>query len=474
MNSIVIKTTGIHKRNKGKRLLDFLLTKKIPLLAGCGGQGRCGLCRVKIIGKIKPPDEIESLLIPANALKKGYRLACRYFTKEDVEVIIPKTPRLKTTIPLSGLALDIGTTILKGAVIDLKKRKVIRTAKIYNPQNLIGGDVITRIDTALKGKYKLLRNLLFSGLATLKKELGVNAPLFTTIVGNPVMLSFYLNKSLLGLASYPFRSEIKGQIFLKNPPRYIFPVIGGFVGGDTTAGLLASQKYWRAQSCCLYIDLGTNGEVALITDRKILVASTAAGPALEGVGITCGSFVAPGVIVNLTYRNGFKFHTLGRRKSHISICASGLIDLLAILLNLGWLREDGRLIKEVNLNGIKILPEDIRKLQLAIGAIHTGVEILLRKMGIRPNEIKEVILTGEFGSHLKPESLFRVGLLPEGVQNCRWEKDLPLKGAIMVLTDNQALSKVERIKERCEHLELALEPEFPKIFVSALKLAPWS
>ncbi|MEO0098116.1 MAG: ASKHA domain-containing protein [candidate division WOR-3 bacterium] len=378
-------------------------------------------------------------------------------------------------MPIFGLALDLGTTILKGAAVNLENGRIKKKVNLPNPQNHLGSDVVTRISKALRGRYDRLRNLLFFGIREIKKCLGFKRPSFTTVVGNPVNLSFYLNKPLNGLARYPFRSELKEGVFLKNPPSYIFPCLGGFIGGDTVAGLIASGLN-KSKKISLYVDLGTNGEVVLVTPEKIFAVSTAAGPAFEGTGVTCGSFALPGAIDRLSASGGYKrrirYRTIGKKKP-IGICASGLIDLLGIMLEIGYLREDGRLLKEITIGGIKISQNDIRKLQLAVAAIHTGIEILLQKVGLKPSEIKETILTGEFGSHLNQKSLMRIGLLPQKIGKIHQEKDLPLRGAIMALLDKKIFEEAEGIREKAKQIELALEPNFPKTFVSALRLRPW-
>lgn len=222
----------------------------------------------------------------------------------------------------------------------------------------------------------------------------------------------------------------------------------------------------------LYIDLGTNGEVVLAWPGTIMATSTAAGPAFEGVGIKGGSLAIPGAIDRVTYKKGFEYHTIGNKKS-IGLCASGLLDLLKVLLRLGWLTPDGRLLRTLTIGGISISQGDIRRLQLAIGAIHVGIEILLLKASIVPADIDEAIITGEFGAHLNPESLEAVGLIPKGIKKIRLEKDLPLKGAIKFIMDNRALAEIKAIQKNSGHLALALEPDFQKRFINALRLAPW-
>uniref|UniRef100_A0A7C3Z257 DUF4445 domain-containing protein n=1 Tax=candidate division WOR-3 bacterium TaxID=2052148 RepID=A0A7C3Z257_UNCW3 len=347
-----------------------------------------------------------------------------------------------------GLALDIGTTLLKGATVNLRTGKVKKKARVLNPQNRLGSDIITRVSEATSGKYHLLRRLLLLGIGVLKRELGGSKSSFTIVVGNPVNLSFYLNQPVDGFKYYPFQGELQEGVFLNSPSSYIFPCLGGFVGGDTIAGLLASGlDHFPYPS--LYIDLGTNGEVALILSDRILVTSTAAGPALES-------------------------HYLRLNYPKARLCASNLISILANSLRKGWVREDGRLLKEISIKGVKISQEDIRRFQLAVGAIHTGVEILLEKAQLSPSDIKRIVITGEFGFRLSSEDLIRVGLISGEIKEVIKKRDLPLKGAIMCVRNRNLIANAEEIRRRAEHIELALIPNFPKRFVSALRLAPWT
>ena len=473
MPIIKISNFGKFQVKKGKNLLDLMVAKKIPINASCAGRGRCGLCRVRIV-KPRRPNEIDVLLIDPKLLRKGYRLACQYPLDNNMEVIFSKPKIIRSSIELTrrfGLALDLGTTTIKAAVVDLKSGKTKKKTTVFNPQNSLGGDVMTRISIAAEKKYNTLRNQLISGIEDAQERLNMPNPIFTTVVGNPAMLSFYLNKPVSGLSRFPFKSELKDGIFLKNPNRYVFPIIGGFVGGDTISGILASKIFQR-KGIYLYIDLGTNGEIAVIKKDKIVALSAAAGPAFEDVGISKGCLAVPGAIDRITYNKGFRFHTINNKKP-IGICASGLIDLLTLLLDLGWLREDGRLIRKIKVGGFGITQDDIRKLQLAIGAIHTGIEVLLEKQAVKPSEINEAVITGEFGSSLNAQSLIQIGLLPTGIKQFRFENDLPLQGAIKVLLNNVKLEQVQEIRKLSKHLELANESNFQRKFVASLKLASW-
>ncbi|MGQ9664317.1 MAG: ASKHA domain-containing protein [bacterium] len=460
---------------EGSSLLSLLQKRGIFIDASCGGRGRCGRCRVLIKENPRPPNKVEKILIPDRLLKKGYRLACLYMVRKIPKIHIPEYYKesQKVNIKNTGLAIDIGTTVIKGALVDLSQGEILKTAKIYNPQQSYGGDLITRLDMAVnRHKYRVLRNLLIKGIETLKKKLNAKDLGFTTIVGNTVMLSFYLGKSVKGLSCHPFQGEITEGVFLKNPSRYIFGCIGGFIGGDTISGIIAS-KILSNNFPSLYIDLGTNGEIALVFDKKIYAVSTAAGPAFEGAGLSCGSLAQAGAIETVAYNKRFKIYTIDN-KPPIGFCASGLIDLLAVILKLDWLDEYGRLKHKLKVAGFDITQKDIRTLQLAIGAIHTGVKFLIDNAGIKSKDIGEAVITGEFGSHLNSKSLSRVGILPLTIKNIRMENDLPLRGAISLLLNQVNTEDVEKVRKCSTHFDLALQTDFQKRFVEGLFLKPWN
>ncbi|MGQ9702652.1 MAG: ASKHA domain-containing protein, partial [bacterium] len=169
----------------------------------------------------------------------------------------------------------------------------------------------------------------------------------------------------------------------------------------------------------------------------------------------------------------FKIYTIDN-KPPIGFCASGLIDLLAVILKLDWLDEYGRLKHKLKVAGFDITQKDIRTLQLAIGAIHTGVKFLIDNAGIKSKDIGEAVITGEFGSHLNSKSLSRVGILPLTIKNIRMENDLPLRGAISLLLNQVNTEDVEKVRKCSTHFDLALQTDFQKRFVEGLFLKPWN
>jgi uncharacterized 2Fe-2S/4Fe-4S cluster protein (DUF4445 family) len=474
MKNNPVKITAVPGRSTHKTVLDILTARGITVPAVCGGKARCGLCRVRLSGKTPLPGPAEIRLIPRALINKGYRLACRQPWTAGLKITIPPVPKTRCkNLSRLGLALDLGTTVIKGAVCDLTTGEIIDRRAIFNPQNNLGGDVLTRVTEALGGKYRLLRQLLLHGIDSVKNYLNVKEPTRTMIVGNPVMLSFFLNQSLTGYARHPFDGRINYRAVVKRGGYYVFPVIGGFVGGDTLAGLCALRDASENPTTRLYLDLGTNGEVVIMKNGNLWATSTAAGPAFEGNGVSCGSLATPGAIDRVTFDNKFRIHRIaGGRPT--GFCASGLIDLLAAGLKSGRLEENGRLKKPIKIGGLSLTQEDIRILQLAIAALHTGIQILMEKTGVDPSQLDEAVITGEFGRHLNIPSLVRIGILPAGIRSVRCIGDLPLKGAVKALINENTRKEIADLKKVSRHVDLARQPDFQKKFIAALRLKPWA
>jgi uncharacterized 2Fe-2S/4Fe-4S cluster protein (DUF4445 family) len=457
-----------------KTVLEYLTHKKLAIPAACGGKGICGLCRVRITGKKMPVHPAETRRISPVMIKNGYRLACRQDWTRGIRILVPKTTRhpAKTGSNL-GLAVDIGTTVIKAAAVDLKTGEIKARKSVFNPQNNLGGDILTRVTAALNGKQDELKTMLDRGLDEARINLGLDDKAPTVVVGNPVMLSFYLNRPLKGYARHPFDGGLRFPSISRFKNRRIFPIVGGFVGGDTLAGIYALGPAPSRAFRRLYIDLGTNGEVAVMDRNRIWATSTAAGPAFEGAGISCGSLAVPGAIDRVWFDEKFRFHTI-RDKTAVGICASGLIDLLAAALDSGYLEESGRLIRPIRIADLSVTQEDVRTLQLAVAALHAGIRILLDKTGLYSSQIDETVITGEFGRHLNETSLIRIGLIPTGIKKLSRIADLPLEGAIRSLLDRNSTRQVARLKKISRHVDLARQTDFQNKFVAALRLAPWN
>lgn len=397
---------------------------------------------------------------------------------------------------LYGMAIDIGTTGISYYLINLKNGDVVKQKSSLNPQVIHGGDVLSRITFCMEDKEgaKKLQNLIVEEINTSIEELLQNKEnlYYFTVSANTTMLHLLLGLNPEILAKAPYRSVFlnvspmkASEIGIKGNNESILeliPCASAYVGGDIVAGLLALG--FQHKNKAVFIDIGTNGEMAAIFDNKILATSTAAGPALEGMNIECGCRAQNGAIEafyidddeNITYR------TIGNEKP-IGICGSGLLDIVAALFKRKCLMNSGRWNKNLNTRlanrlrdkkfyiteDIYISQKDIRQIQLAKGAIAAGVILLLEQRGMTIEEVETVYIAGAFGYHVNPESIKCIGLIPSGFKgNIEFLGNTSLEGARLSLTNRKFKGELEVLSKSIEILELSLCPNFQQIFVSEL------
>lgn len=238
------------------------------------------------------------------------------------------------------------------------------------------------------------------------------------VVGNTAMHHLLLGIDPRPLITPPYMPEVRRSLEVPGFPgipckiRFL-PNIAGFVGGDTL-GCMVATRFDRLEKLTLLIDIGTNGEMVLGDKRRRIACSTAAGPTFEGAKISCGMRGAEGAIDHVFLENGeIRFHVLGETAPR-GICGSGLLDLIAAALDAGLLDKSGYLEGgSCSLSGaVTLTQKDVREVQLAKAAIRAGIELLAQKMGIRVEEIEEVLLAGAFGSYMNPASACRIGMIP--------------------------------------------------------------
>jgi uncharacterized 2Fe-2S/4Fe-4S cluster protein (DUF4445 family) len=320
-----------------------------------------------------------------------------------------------------------------------------------------------------------------------------------TIAGNTTMEHLVCGINPAALGQLPFEpvyrganvvnaSELKLEINNKGIV-YMLPVIGGFVGGDISAGMLAIDILNQPQPV-LMIDIGTNGEIVLVKDDKITAASTAAGPAFEGARISCGMRAAAGAIEKVKFDDDCIYAVLGNVEP-AGICGSGLIDITAELLNAGIVDHTGKINPSakvppkiaqrlaVDTNGqpafvitdkVRITQKDIRQIQLVVGAIRAGINIMLKKAGISANELKRVFIAGGFGSFIRRKNAQRIGLLPAQIshEKISFVGNTSLAGAKLALLSVKARQKAEKLAKQTEHIELSAESDFQNEFAAAM------
>lgn len=494
------------RAEEGAVLLDLLRENKIPVSSPCGGRGLCGKCNVEIVGV-------------------GEVKACTYHVQDHLEVVVPTLPGmqilqdsywpdwLSAAHPEDqdsgaggyGVAVDIGTTTVVVFLEDLAKRKNTGVRSFVNPQQAYGADVISRIQYCRENEngVEKLQELVVQGIKSrileLCGEAGVapDAVKEMSVVGNTTMLHIFKGVNPAPLAEYPFTpvfTEMVEMVGMKGMEEFqgiritLLPSVSAYVGADIVAGI-AALDWPEGDEQVLFLDIGTNGEMARIDRNGILVCATAAGPAFEGAKISCGTGGVAGAVFKMD-SNGFQ--TINDQ-SPVGLCGSGLLDAVVLMLDRGvvdtsgYLEDDYVLIPE-NRKGvhpaISLTPQDIREVQLAKGAIAAGIEVLLKKSAITLNSsifsdhsttLPVLYLAGGFGYALDPDSAGRIGLIPEALSErvIRVGNTAAL-GARLYLHEPVYRERLNRIVQQAEYIELSGDMEFNELFVQRMALMPVS
>lgn len=462
----------------------------------CGGRGHCRKCRVRVLSGRVPPTEADRSVFNEDELAEGWRLTCRILPETDLVlevgqwqavILADESPFVFTPSEGFGIAVDVGTTTLVAQLVDLETGHVLGLESRLNPQLRYGADVMSRIEYALQpgGLEELcsiLRQAVGSMVERLTSLLADPSRLHhVVLVGNTVMHHLFCHLSPEPLSHYPFQPEdlelktfAPAQLGWSIPNAALvqfLPCVGGFVGSDILAGILATGLDRTTQIQAL-IDLGTNGEIVLGSSTRILCASTAAGPAFEGGRISYGMRAATGAIAGARVENGqLRLEVLGGTAPR-GICGSGLVDLVAVGLQLGWIRPDGRFAgprKDWELHSaVKLTQRDVRELQLAKAAVAAGFQVLLRRLGLGPDQVARLYLAGAFGNYVNPSSARAIGLLdlpPEGIVHAG---NTALTGAKIALFLSPEDRRFTALRMRVEHVALGGDPSFEELFVAEM------
>ena len=395
-------------------------------------------------------------------------------------------------VKMLTLLLDIGTTTIKGSLLDKATGREISSDFILNEQVKFGEDVITRIDFSLKSP-KNADKLKFAALKSINgliKKLTKETPFKSSdikeaiVVCNTAMHHLFLGLSAESLIRPPYKALEKAEMTIKakeaginilqDAPVIILPNIGSFVGSDAIGVIIASNIY-DSDSIKLAIDIGTNGEIILGSSDKILVTSTAAGPAFEGRCISCGMPATAGAIekVRIMKDGSVKSAVIGNI-SPKGICGSGLIDTVAEMLKRGLIDKTGKmksqsfvLFKKGNIK-IFITQSDVRKLQLAKAAIYAGIKVLMRQLTIEASNISRVLITGSFGNSINAKNAILTGLIPRiSPSKVEFVKDAPIKGAKRYILSKKIQSELTSILSKVKRIPLARK-DFQQTYVDSM------
>lgn len=495
----------------------------------CAGNGVCGKCKVQVRGPSLPPTEQDLKLLSEKELKLGIRLACQTIVLPhmviEVENSFQKVQVLegtdetfdndKTIYSMNdelhhAIAIDIGTTTIVVYLVCTSNGKIINVESSLNPQVAYGADVISRINFIAESEpnLKLLQKKLVEELDCMIARLLAHYQglCIDSIVvsGNSTMEHIFAGISPVSIGKAPFapafyvppilNASDVGLHISNNPQLKLMPNISGFVGGDIVSGLVYS-KIIESSELSLFIDIGTNNEMALGQKDKLLCCSAAAGPALEGANISKGMRAAPGAIekVWLDAGNNVCIKTIDNIPS-VGICGSGLIDIIALLINNKIIKSNGTFEDSSNLlpcfaqsitgekrkrcfvldkkNDISITQKDIKEFQLAKGAIQTGIELMMAEYGTSIDEIDRIFLAGAFGNYIDIRNGIKAGILP----NVSPEKFITLGnssglGACSFACDKSLWNKANEVRSKTLHLELSLHENFQETFVRNLLFA---
>jgi uncharacterized 2Fe-2S/4Fe-4S cluster protein (DUF4445 family) len=399
--------------------------------------------------------------------------------------------------PLLGLAVDLGTTNVAGFLIDLRTGKRLASLGIENPQVVWGADVISRINYAMRdaASAEHLRTAATAAINAIAHDLaqavGASATdiVDVAVCGNTAMHHLLAGLPVRQLGRAPFVAAAREAMDVKardlglsvcsGAHLHLAPNIGGFVGGDHVTALLATEPKWSSLANALVVDIGTNTEISLIRRGEILTASCPSGPALEGGHIACGMRAAEGAVERVAVKDGrLTLAVIGSGKP-VGICGSGVIDTVAALRQAGELNDAGRLavghpdVAEINGQRAAVLAKDIyftqhdiRAVQLAKSAIRTGMDLLLKQMGLAETELDRVIIAGAFGAYIDIASAIVIGLLPNlPAEKFEQVGNAAGLGIRQMLASQRARARAAEIAARCRYVELSTRAEFQKTFM---------
>ena len=423
-----------------------------------------------------------------------------------------------TTQKMLGIAFDIGTTTIVSYLMDLHTGEELAVSSSLNPQVKFGADVISRTTYANQNKngvrvmqaalLKVMNDLIDN---TLEESNFTRNDVYTiTVVGNTCMHHLFLGLNPRYIAAVPYVPVISETIELSasklnfniNPAgkAFILPNVAGFVGADTVAVILATEMD-KSKDIKLAIDIGTNGEMVLGSSKKLVSCSTAAGPAFEGAQISSGMRGASCAIDHVSFDKTFIYTVIGNEKPK-GICGSGLLDIIAGLVEFGMINKRGKLLSPeqftnpaakafekhiISYDGanaflvaaesetshgrpIMVTQDDITALQLAKGSIAAGIKILMDECSISTEDISEVLLAGAFGNYMDPHSACMIGLIPRELEDrIKLVGNAAGTGAKLALLSRSEYEHSDAIATSVKYIELAAQQSFRKTFAKGLQ-----
>jgi len=415
--------------------------------------------------------------------------------------------------PLLGLAVDLGTTNAAAFLVDLASGRRLASLGLENPQVAWGADLISRINHAIKepDTAEALRRAAVGAIQSLAHDLAraVGAPVTdiadAVVCGNTAMQHLLAGWPVAQLGRAPFvaaaleavdvAADRLGLALGPGAALHLAPSIGGFVGGDHVTALLATEAIWQAPGVTLVMDIGTNTEISLVHDGRILSASCPSGPALEGGHIGSGMRAAEGAIERVeVVDDALRLQVIGA-VAPVGLCGSGVLDALAAFVGAGWIDARGRIvagrhpsIAEVDgwraitlaeeaeerhrlIPAVRFSQHDVRAVQLAKSAIRTGVKLLCAEAGLDEAQIDRFVIAGAFGAYLRVESARAIGLLPplppapDGTSRFQQVGNAAGLGVQQMLSSRERRQRAAAIARQARYVELSTRTDFQKTFL---------
>lgn len=526
----------------GWSLFDHAEALGIDVPTSCRKQGKCRECMVEVVEGL---DALSAHADPERHLKGNFRLSCQTrvaaatgqvrchtmrrgtmrierhasglgdrplaldpaVTRDGGRILIDGVEVERSTGPIHGLAMDLGTTTVVLRLFDLATGELLADTSFENPQRFGGAEVMARIAYDTDHPGRLLLRTLAGYLAHAIEKFPVDPRTIyeLVVVGNSTMRDLFFRQSVHSIGQSPYRSITEIEMadgkrtttsltqsglrsLLPIHPRarvYGAPIISGHVGADAAAAMLAVDLAHEARRVAI-MDIGTNTELIVGNRDRILAASCPAGPAFEGGAIACGMPALDGAIESVTLDDDGRFHVgvIGDRKPE-GICGSGLVEALSELLRTGRMNELGRfehdepritLARADNPDeDIFLLESDVNELAQAKGANGAGLHVVFHRYGLDFSDIDAFYLAGGFGRHIDIDAARRIGLVPPLPEEKFVQAgNLAIEGATLALLSRTRRQELESLVRRVEHCRLETDPHFFEYFVEGCQFKPLS
>lgn len=523
----------------GENLLALLQKHDVFVDNPCNGTGVCGKCKVHVrTGNefLSALTETEKKHLKKEEIEQGVRLACMTVcngTEDSVlELFVPQKERKHRVLTTGympeftpdhfdggyGVAVDIGTTTVVMSLIDLKSGEEIVQASQINAQKRYGLDVLTRItyeyEHGEEGIRKLQKAIVDSMNEMLNEMCGeeIRRQIREIVIAaNCTMTHMLLGVDARTIGRAPYvpvftkaQECLASEIGIRAGAEtrlYCLPQVSSYIGADIVAGAYVCQLKKKTGNT-LFIDIGTNGEIVLSSNGRLLSCSCAAGPALEGMNIHCGMRAADGAVEDVLFSDaGSRIKVIGDLGEPAGLCGSGILAAVREMIRLGFLKKTGAILSpetldttdwrrrllRVSASGGKkrevliwqaetekaeiiVTQDDVRQVQLAKGAILSGFMALLKKAGISMDDLDQVLIAGQFGAHLPAESLVGVGILPEQVKKkLVYVGNSSRTGAYMALMSKRVREDMEQLAEEIGYFELAETDDYERMFAECMR-----